>query len=204
MNSSSNATHLPAPPMVWAQRKDKIFLTVRLDEIRNPKIEVTEKSLHFQATAGKTNTEYDVSLEFNKDIDPQASKQQNTGREFFFMLMKKEESQGFWPRLTKDSTKLHFLKTDFDKWRDEDDSDAEDQEDFNLDEMMQSMGGLQGAGDGGALPVSRVLQFSITQIKIDLKRSVDCWLLKNIKNRCQPNYCGSGTTQYLLLKLSTV
>ena len=30
---------------------------------------------------------------------------------------------------------LHFLKTDFDKWRDEDDSDAEDQEDFNLDEV---------------------------------------------------------------------
>ncbi|RUS76775.1 hypothetical protein EGW08_015452 [Elysia chlorotica] len=137
--------------MAWAQRKDKIYLTVQLGDIRNQKIEVTETSLHFRATAGKDSTEYEVLLEFNKEIDPQTSKQQNSGREFFFVLMKKEGSQGFWPRLSKDSVKLHFLKTDFDKWRDEDDSDAEDQEDFNLDEMMQSMGGL-GGGDGGALP----------------------------------------------------
>ncbi|GFO44778.1 prostaglandin e synthase 3 [Plakobranchus ocellatus] len=152
MNSSSNATHLPLPPMVWAQRKDKIFLTVQLEDIKDPVIEVKETSLHFCATAGKDNTKYEVQLEFNKEIDPPTSKQQNTGREFFFVLMKKENSQGFWPRLLKDSIKLHNLKTDFNKWRDEDDSDAEDQEDFNLDEMMQSMGGLQGAGDGGALP----------------------------------------------------
>ena len=57
--------------MVWAQRKDKIFLTVQLDNIRNPKIDVKETSLHFRATAGKDNTEYEVLLEFNKEIDPE-------------------------------------------------------------------------------------------------------------------------------------
>ena len=59
--------------MVWAQRKDKIFLTVQLDDIRDPKIDVKETSLHFHATSGKNNTEYEALLEFNKNIDPQVS-----------------------------------------------------------------------------------------------------------------------------------
>lgn len=30
---------------------------------------------------------------------------------------------------------MHCLKTDFDKWRDEDDSDVDDHDDFNIDEV---------------------------------------------------------------------
>lgn len=30
---------------------------------------------------------------------------------------------------------VHYLKTDFEKWRDEDDSDVDENEDFNLDEV---------------------------------------------------------------------
>jgi hypothetical protein len=30
---------------------------------------------------------------------------------------------------------LHFLKTDFNRWKDEDDTDDEEREDFNLDEV---------------------------------------------------------------------
>lgn len=33
----------------------------------------------------------------------------------------------YWPRLTKDKAKLQFLKTDFDKWVDEDEQDAADE-----------------------------------------------------------------------------
>lgn len=32
-----------------------------------------------------------------------------------FVLRKKELKEEFWPRLLKDSKKMHFLKTDFDK-----------------------------------------------------------------------------------------
>ena len=34
---------------------------------------------------------------------------------------------------------LHFLKTDFNRWRDEDDSEEEEKEDFNLDEVCFSL-----------------------------------------------------------------
>ena len=31
------------------------------------------------------------------------------------MLRKKEKKEEYWPRLLKESKKVHFLKTDFDK-----------------------------------------------------------------------------------------
>ena len=41
-----------------------------------------------------------------------------------FPLEKKE--LGYWPRLCKDKTKQHWLKIDFNKWKDEDDESDEE------------------------------------------------------------------------------
>ena len=41
-----------------------------------------------------------------------------------FALEKKEVGP-YWPRLCKDKTKQHWLKIDFNKWKDEDESDDE-------------------------------------------------------------------------------
>lgn len=41
-----------------------------------------------------------------------------------FALEKKEEGP-YWERLLKDKTKQHWLKIDFNKWKNEDDSDDE-------------------------------------------------------------------------------
>jgi len=148
MNKSSNASNLPTPAVVWAQRKDKVFLTIQLENCVNPSVEIKDGSLYFKGKGGTGQTDYEVLMEFNKEIDPEDSKYQTTGREIIFVLQKKEESTGFWPRLLKDSKKVHYLKTDFSKWRDEDDSDVDEQEAFNLDEMMSSMGGMQGGMPG--------------------------------------------------------
>lgn len=63
--------------------------------------------------------------------------------------MYKEESK-WWPRLLKENKKYHWLKVDFNKWKDEDDSGAED-DNFNensYEDMMKSFGG--GAPNFGA------------------------------------------------------
>jgi len=92
-----------------------------------------------------------VTLELHGEVDDQTSTVKGNDRKLFITLMKKEE--GFWPRLTKDKMKLHFLKTDFNLWKDEDDTEDEEEapgkEDFNLDAMMSQMGGLNGAQFGG-------------------------------------------------------
>jgi hypothetical protein len=67
-------------------------------------------------------------------------------------LRKKEAKAEYWPRLTKDKAKLHFLKTDFDKWVDEDEQDAAPEDSDYMGGMggaagMEGMGGV--GGDGG-------------------------------------------------------
>ena len=40
--------------------------------------------------------------------------------------LEKVDDEGYWDRLLADKTKQHWLKIDFSKWKDEDDSDNED------------------------------------------------------------------------------
>lgn len=147
MNSSSNASTTLAPKVQWAQRRDKLFLTVCLDNITDQSIDVKDSSISYKCKGGPRSIDYEFFIEFHKEVDTEKVKHLLSGRECTIQIHKKEE-EGFWPRLTKDSKKLHFLKTDFSRWKDEDDTDDEEGggEDFNLDDMMQSMGGLQGAG----------------------------------------------------------
>jgi len=58
-------------------------------------------------------------------------------------LRKKKIEEEYWPRLLKEKAKVHWLKTDFDKWVDEDEQDPNEEEDW-----MAKSGGL-GGGEGG-------------------------------------------------------
>jgi cytosolic prostaglandin-E synthase len=64
------------------------------------------------------------------------------------MLIKANDGP-YWKRLLKDEQKYHWLKVDFNKWKDEDDSDNEDVAGGgDYEEMMRQMGGLGGRGMG--------------------------------------------------------
>jgi len=67
---------------------------------------------------------------------------------FSLLLLKKKDPKGvFWPRLTKDKTRLHWLQTDFDHWKDEDESDDEKAgPNGNFQDMFSGMGGMGGMG----------------------------------------------------------
>jgi len=138
------------PNVLWAQNKDVLFLTVSVEDCKNPTIDIKDTTLHFKGKGG--SKDFEVLLTFNKDIDPSQSKKKITDREIVLQLTKTQESKGFWPRLLKESKKPHYLRTDFARWKDEDDTDDEQQtDDFNLDAMMSQMGGLQG-GDASFDP----------------------------------------------------
>lgn len=71
------------------------------------------------------------------------------------MLRKKEAKEEYWPRLLKESKKMHFLKTDFDKWVDEDEQDEKPEDEGMGGGMggmpdMGAMGGMGGMGGMGA------------------------------------------------------
>ncbi|KAF7924047.1 hypothetical protein EAE99_006708 [Botrytis elliptica] len=144
------------PEVLWAQRSDKteaeknfIYLTISVPDVKEPKIDLKSQSLTYSGYSESLKRAYAVTLEFYEEIDESASKYNHTQKNTQFVLRKKELKEEFWPRLLKDSKKVHYLKTDFDKWVDEDEQDEAPEEDLS---QMGGMGGMPGMGDmmGGA------------------------------------------------------
>lgn len=137
------------PEVLWAQRssasdaaKNIVFLTINAAEItpQSYKCEITPTGISFSGTNNK-GVDYAVDLVFVEEIIPEESKQHISSRGTEFVLRKKEKKGEFWPRLLKESKRMHFLKTDFDKWADED--EQEEKEDIGFG------GGDFGGGDFG-------------------------------------------------------
>ena len=55
----------------------------------------------------------------------------HTAKNVEMKLQKKELNEEYWPRLLKVKQRLHFLKTDFDKWVDEDEQNEAPEEDIS-------------------------------------------------------------------------
>lgn len=78
-------------------------------------VDLKPTSLTFTGHSDTKKTTYHVELEFYADIDPENSKTNHTSKNVEFVLRKKEMKEEYWPRLLKESKRVHFLKTDFDK-----------------------------------------------------------------------------------------
>lgn len=95
------------------------------------KLDVKDQSIAFSGRSDTLKRAYHLDLELYDVVDPDQTKILHTGMKIEVKLQKKELSEEFWPRLTKDKAKYHFLKTDFDRWVDEDEQDEAAEEDFS-------------------------------------------------------------------------
>jgi len=138
---------IPPPLVTWAQRPNLVFLTVCLEDCDKPDIKVESDSLHFKGVGGPDKKPHEVTMKFFKEIDAEKSKYAVRPRVIEFALEKKEAGP-YWDRLLADKSKQHWLKIDFNKWKDEDESEDEEGGQ-NLEDMMRNMGGLGGGGMGG-------------------------------------------------------
>ncbi|KAH3670999.1 hypothetical protein OGAPHI_000710 [Ogataea philodendri] len=120
--------------------KNLLYLTINITDPEKPQIELTPTSLKFEAVSG--GQKYKLDLEFYEEVDDKRSKYEITGSHVFFVLYKKTLGQEYWPRLTKLKLKYHFIKTDFDKWADED-----EQDELQDDDLNKSLGDLNSFGD---------------------------------------------------------
>jgi len=114
-------------------------LTINIEDAKDTQIKLEEDKLYFYGKGGSENHVYEITVEFYSEVDPGLSKYAVLARNIPMVIKKKGDDSGYWPRLIKDSKKQHWLKTDFNKWKDEDDSDDE-AKDMQLEEMMQQMG----------------------------------------------------------------
>lgn len=95
------------------------------------KLELKPTGLTFTGHSDTLKKTYHLELELYAEIDDKASKVHHTGKNVELKLQKKELNEEFWPRLLKDTKKVHFLRTDFDKWVDEDEQNEAADEDFS-------------------------------------------------------------------------
>ncbi|VVC87445.1 uncharacterized protein CG16817 [Leptidea sinapis] len=112
------------PPVLWAQRKENIFLTFSV-ESKDPDIKIEKDSVHFKGISAQDNKKYEVIIPLFDAVVPETSGFVNKGRCIEMLLRKEKEDAPYWPSLTKDKKKPHYLKIDFNKWKDEDDENEE-------------------------------------------------------------------------------
>ncbi|KAL0418833.1 UNVERIFIED_CONTAM: putative protein OsI [Sesamum radiatum] len=159
------------PEVKWAEREDKVYLTVLLPDAKNAKVNVDpEGTFTFSATAGTDNNLYELKLDLLEKVNVEECKI-NIGVRNIFCVLEKAEKK-WWEKLLRGNEKApHYVKVDWDKWVDEDDDTALlNVFRFNLPYrnlvtwadgrhgrhgmggmggMMDGMGGMGGLGDDG-------------------------------------------------------
>ncbi|OAF68535.1 Co-chaperone protein SBA1 [Intoshia linei] len=140
-------TKVYVPSVMWAQRRDGIYITFNVVDCKNPEIDVQENCITFKGKS-EGNKLYKLSFNVYEEIDPSTSKKCLTDR-FVRLYIKRKTAGDYWPRLLKESAKVFWLKTDFALWKDEEDSDTEEKgDDFsNFNNMMGGAGGMPNMPD---------------------------------------------------------
>jgi hypothetical protein len=143
------------PSVKWGQKKDHILLTIAVQDIDKPEINIEPTKLHFKGQQSK-GLDYDAILEFFDEINPQASKYRKTSQNYWeFMLKKKDPSKPFWKRLIKSAEKCQWITVDWNHFTaegdDDDEMDGAGGKDWgDLDGMFKQMGGAGGLGNTSA------------------------------------------------------
>uniref|UniRef100_K3XC04 CS domain-containing protein n=1 Tax=Globisporangium ultimum (strain ATCC 200006 / CBS 805.95 / DAOM BR144) TaxID=431595 RepID=K3XC04_GLOUD len=113
-------------PVKWAQRKDAIYVTVDLPDVKDEKVKLTNTNLTFSGTSN--GEKYEVTLDFFKEVDVDAKESiwAKADRNVHFHIVKKDADAEFWPRLLSDK---HLEKTnvtvDWSKYVDEDEEEEQ-------------------------------------------------------------------------------
>ena len=109
------------PIIKWAQRKDRLFITINVVHSKKPIVDLTDgKRIKYQGTDGTVNYSFDIELydEISKDESKYTLDARN-----IFLNLKKKTSGPYWPRLLKDEKKYHWIEVDWMYFAEEDEED---------------------------------------------------------------------------------
>ncbi|CAJ1037097.1 putative CS domain containing protein [Leishmania shawi] len=145
-------------PIKWAERKDRVFITVEAMTASDVHVTFQEKtvSISGNGVTAKGSEPHTLKGELHllKEIVPEDSTFKVLGVSIQICAMKKD--QGYWNRLVEEPTKLtkSWLSADWNLWKDEDDEAEEDAAASNFGgygdmggmDMASMMGGMGGMG----------------------------------------------------------
>ncbi|KAK9170174.1 hypothetical protein Syun_002314 [Stephania yunnanensis] len=127
------------PEVLWAQRSDKVYLTIALPDAKDISVRSDPQgSFSFSAT-GAQDKPFDFCLELYGAINPEGCKV-NVGLRNIICSIQKEQ-KGWWKRLLKSDEKpAPYIKVDWNMWCDEDDEPLES-------DLSDDDDGTMGAGE---------------------------------------------------------
>ncbi|XP_068664034.1 uncharacterized protein OsI_027940-like [Aristolochia californica] len=135
------------PEVKWAQRTDKVYLTILLPDAKDAKVNLEEDGVFsFSATAGSDNHIYELKLDLFDKVNAEESKINIGVRVVFCVVVKAEKV--WWKKLLRGDGKLpQYVKVDWDKWVEEDDEPGSS--DLGGMYISKKLGGMKGMGDMG-------------------------------------------------------
>ncbi|XP_057538919.1 co-chaperone protein p23-1-like isoform X1 [Amaranthus tricolor] len=127
------------PSVKWAQRSDKIYITIELPDASDVKLKL-EPAGKFFFSAVKDGNPYEVDIELLDKVNVEESKYNIGVRHIVYVIQKAEKK--WWSRLIKQDGKPPvFLKVDWDKWVDEDEENESHLDYDDMDFSKLDMGG---------------------------------------------------------------
>ena len=117
------------PTLKWAQRKDRLYITILVVHTKKPSIDIIDnKKLKYSGTDGEKN--YSFEIELFDEVLKDESKDNLDARNIFLNLKKKNPGP-YWERLTKDTKKNHWIEIDWVYYTEEDEENEGKQPEFN-------------------------------------------------------------------------
>lgn len=136
------------PPQVkWAQTKEGLLITVNV-ECKEPEYKFTDQSMFFKGVGMPEKKQHEVTLNFLHKINPDAVVVNNNVRSMEFKIPK-VEAGSYWPSLTTDTKKLHFLKVDFNRYEKDGSDSEEEANNFQMPWMPENFDMKGGSTDLG-------------------------------------------------------
>jgi hypothetical protein len=106
------------PEVLWAQSRERLYITIKIVDLKEQNIEILEKNVKFVGSNDKSN--FDLNLKLCKDIVPEESKW--SVKATCIELSLRKDGDFFWNKLLEE--KYNNLRIDWNRWE-EDDSDDE-------------------------------------------------------------------------------
>eukprot|EP01038_Epipyxis_sp_PR26KG_P014216 gene14216-19075_t len=170
-------------PVKWAQRKNSIYLTIQLSDVKDIELYISEKTLKFNGISqGK---KYLLELDFFQPIVPHGSIWNVKPDSVQMRLNKKSRDDEFWPRLLLHKSKEKTNVTiDWNRYMEEDEADGAD---FDTTSLIGGMS-FQTFSSGDTAPSSD-LEVSMNKPQfIDNKKMQDVEIYRSGVSENQTNF----------------
>jgi prostaglandin-E synthase len=132
-------------PIIWAQRKDKVLVTINVLDITGEVLKIEDGKFVFSGKSGDKS--YTAEVELFGEVIQAESHFVVRHRGVEIALAKKDKAL-WWPRLAKTTSRLHYITVDWNRWVDSsEDETAKPDFNFNPDEMGNFGGGDDDSDD---------------------------------------------------------